>query len=322
MNNLTNIAIRIIHLLSSGKFYSLIEISQALNVNVNYINDYINLIRNWGLEVFVIPKIGCCLHQPLCLLDCSKINSYLLDNRLTVLTIVNSTNQYLMDRINCIQSGDVCVAEYQTNGRGKYGRTWISSFGNNICLSIYWKFTYYSQIRTISLLVAIITAELLQDLGIVGVRVKWPNDLYLQDKKFAGILVEVINDINGIIHIIIGLGINLSMSILDNFTSKINQDWINLECSGIYINRNVLIAQLINKLRQSLKQFETNKFKLFTTRWRKLDIFFNKPVRLLINNKEISGIALGTNIYGGLILNQKDKLKCYFNGELSLLKDF
>lgn len=93
-----------------------------------------------------------------------------------------------MDRIGQLESGDACVAEYQQAGRGRRGRKWFSPFGANLYLSMFWRLEQGPAAAIgLSLVIGIVMAEVLRDLGADKVRVKWPNDLYLLDRKLAGI---------------------------------------------------------------------------------------------------------------------------------------
>lgn len=199
-----------------------------------------------------------------CLLNRDKISTQLLDSRIVVLNTVNSTNQYIMDNIKYVRSGDACVAEYQTSGRGRFGKIWVSPFGKNVCLSIYWKFYKIpSTIIEFSLMISIIVAKILKNLGVSHIKIKWPNDLYVNEKKIAGILIEIITRKNHITHVIIGIGINVYMFTCAKLVTKIKNHWISLEGIGIILDRNILIATLINILRQKLKDFECYGFKPF-----------------------------------------------------------
>lgn len=86
--------------------------------------------------------------------------------RVTVLPVIDSTNQYLLDRLSELQSGDACVAEYQQAGRGRRGRKWFSPFGSNLYLSMYWRLEQGPAAAIgLSLVIGIVIAEVLQSLG-------------------------------------------------------------------------------------------------------------------------------------------------------------
>ncbi|XOD70087.1 MAG: bifunctional biotin--[acetyl-CoA-carboxylase] ligase/biotin operon repressor BirA [Sodalis sp. (in: enterobacteria)] len=312
------ITLKLISLLADGEFHPGKQFSKALGISRSGIKKHIQILCNWGINVFRAPGKGYRLYAPLQLLNETVIRAHLPAGRLAVLSIVDSTNQYLIERIGSIQSGDACVAEYQTQGRGRCGRHWISPFGKNIHLSLYWRFDQNLATTVgLSLMVGIVAAEVLQHLGAIEVRVKWPNDLYLNDRKLAGILVEIFGKSGDIAHVVIGFGINLAMHEPAE-EGIIDQNWINLQEAGIAIDRNTLAAKLTDTLRQSLRQFESNGFASFFARWEALDNFFNRPVKLLLGDREIYGIARGVNAHGALLLEKEGKYHEYYGGEISL----
>ncbi|MCR3755584.1 MAG: DNA-binding transcriptional repressor/biotin-[acetyl-CoA-carboxylase] ligase BirA [Sodalis sp. Psp] len=311
------IPLKLISVLADGEFHSDEQFSKALGMNSAAISEHIQTVRDWGVNVFIMPGKGYCLHAPLQLLDKVKILARVPAGRLEVLSVVNSTNQYLVERIDTLQSGDVCVAEHQMQGRGRRGRRWVSTFGNNLYLSIYWRLEQGSAVADgLSLMVGIVITGILKRLGVEGVRVKWPNDLYLDDRKLAGILVEMFGKAGDVVHVVIGAGINLEMS--EPTASMINQDWINLQEKGIVVDRNALAAELIDALRQALRTFERNGFTPFISCWQTLDNFFDRSVKLLIGEREIWGIERGINTQGALLLEQEGKIYAYPDGEISL----
>lgn len=147
-------------------------------------------------------------------------------------------------------------------------------------------------------------------------RVKWPNDLYLQDRKLAGILVELTGKTGDAAQIVIGAGINLAMRTVG--ADVINQGWINLQEAGIAVDRNQLAVRLISELRDALRLFEQEGLSPYLTRWKKLDNFINRPVKLIIGDKEIYGICRGIDAQGALLLDQDGIIKPWVGGEISL----
>ncbi|WP_213994181.1 bifunctional biotin--[acetyl-CoA-carboxylase] ligase/biotin operon repressor BirA [Sodalis sp. dw_96] len=311
------VPLRLVRLLADGDFHSGEQFGETLGMSRAAINKHIQTLREWGVDVFTVPGKGYSLHGPLQLLDENIILSYLPEGRVTVLPVIDSTNQYLMDRTATLRSGDACVAEYQGQGRGRRGRHWFSPFGANLYLSLYWRLEQGPAAAIgLSLVIGIIMAEVLQRLGAQEVRVKWPNDLYLHDRKLAGILVEISGKAGDAAHVVIGAGINLSMR--EPLNPVIDQGWINLQEAGIKIDRNDLTASLINELRQAMPIFERDGFSAFHQRWQALDNYFNRPVKLLIGDREIKGIAQGINSQGALLLEQDNEVKAYLGGEISL----
>lgn len=316
MKDLTT-PLHLVHILSDGEFHSGEQLGNELGMSRAAVNKHIQTIREWGLDIFTIPGKGYSLPAPIQLLDKEKIIANLPEGNITVLSVIDSTNQYLLDRISELKSGDACVAEYQHAGRGRRGRQWVSPFGANLYLSMFWRLEQGpAAAMGLSLVIGIVMAEVLQQLGAADIRVKWPNDLYLQDRKLAGILVELTGKTGDAAQLVIGAGINLAMR--ESNSQAINQGWINLQEAGVVIDRNQLSAMLLRHLRQALREFEVEGLSPFIKRWNQLDNFKDREVKLLIGDQEIYGIARGIDAQGGLLLERDGVIKPFIGGEISL----
>ncbi|WP_331828368.1 biotin--[acetyl-CoA-carboxylase] ligase [Candidatus Blochmannia sp. SNP] len=248
-----------------------------------------------------------------------RILEQLLEGKVIVLNEVHSTNQYIIDNIPYIRSGDACVTEHQTQGRGRQGKIWVAPFRESICLSIYWTLNKTPPIVTeLSIMISIIVARILKNLGVSQIKIKWPNDLYIYGKKLAGILIEIITRTDNIAHIIIGIGINLSIRTSTTLNKQIGKNWTTLKDIGIMIDRNILVATLINTLHKKLKDFIRFGFDPFMSYWKIFDYLYNKPVTLLIGNRIIYGTALGINMHGALIVDQSDLIGYYTGDNISV----
>ncbi|AIU86908.1 bifunctional biotin--[acetyl-CoA-carboxylase] ligase/biotin operon repressor BirA [Pectobacterium odoriferum] len=311
------VPLKLINILSDGEFYSGELLGEMMGMSRAAINKHIQTIRDWGIDVFTVTGKGYSLPAPMQLLDEEVILNHLPEGGVTVLPVVDSTNQYILERLDTLSSGDACLAEYQQSGRGRRGRQWFSPFGANLYLSLYWRLEQGPAAAVgVSLVIGIVMAEVLHKLGADGVRVKWPNDLYLKDRKLAGILVELTGKTGDAANLVIGAGINLQMR--EPAPDTINQGWINLQEAGIDINRNTLASTLISELRSALAVFELQGLEPFIPRWEKLDNYFNRSVRLIIGNREIHGVDRGIDRQGALLLESDGLITSYIGGEISL----
>ncbi|RJL46133.1 bifunctional biotin--[acetyl-CoA-carboxylase] ligase/biotin operon repressor BirA [Pectobacterium carotovorum] len=311
------VPLKLIKILSDGEFYSGELLGEMMGMSRAAINKHIQTIRDWGIDIFTVTGKGYSLPVPMQLLDEEVILKHLPEGGVTVLPVVDSTNQYILERLDTLSSGDACLAEYQQSGRGRRGRQWFSPFGANLYLSLYWRLEQGPAAAVgVSLVIGIVMAEVLHKLGADGVRVKWPNDLYLKDRKLAGILVELTGKTGDAANLVIGAGINLQMR--EPAPDTINQGWINLQEAGIEINRNTLASTLISELRSALAVFELQGLEPFIPRWEKLDNYFNRPIRLIIGNREIHGIDRGIDRQGALLLEADGLITPYIGGEISL----
>ncbi|VFP79780.1 biotin--[acetyl-CoA-carboxylase] ligase [Candidatus Erwinia haradaeae] len=252
--------IKLIQILSDGKAYSQKQLTKKMNIGYLELEKYIQTLKDWKIHIFKIKNQDYQLKSSMQLLNKEKINKELPGRRVFILPVVDSTNQYLLDRVNILKSGDVCTAEYQQLGRGRRGNQWFSPFGSNLYLSMYWllQIDYEVNVMNLSIFISNIIFNTLQEQGILGIKIKWPNDIYLNNRKLAGILVEIKGHNRNRLEIVIGVGINLAMKKLAN-NAWIQKNWIDLQEAGVNIDRNYLLVFTINAMRKALIQFENNK---------------------------------------------------------------
>ncbi|MDC5703087.1 bifunctional biotin--[acetyl-CoA-carboxylase] ligase/biotin operon repressor BirA [Vibrio europaeus] len=312
-----SIKLSILKALSQGGFHSGEELGDTLGVSRAAISKHIKGIQAWGVDVFRVQGKGYQLAKPMQLLS-KEIIQNSLANRVELIPIIDSTNQYLLDRVDSLESGSVCLAEYQAKGRGRRGREWVSPFGSNLYLSMFWRLDAgMAAAMGLSLVVGVAIVEALEEMGLTGVKLKWPNDLYYQDKKLAGILVEMSGQAGAAANLVIGMGLNLMMS---ESTEGITQPWASLDevADKQQIDRNQLAISMITTLHKALDDYELYGMAGFVERWNRLDNFINRPVKLLMGPREISGIARGINEQGAVILETENGLETFIGGEISL----
>ncbi|NRF15965.1 bifunctional biotin--[acetyl-CoA-carboxylase] ligase/biotin operon repressor BirA [Vibrio coralliilyticus] len=312
-----SVKLSILKALSQGGFHSGEELGDELGVSRAAISKHIKGIQAWGVDVFRVQGKGYQLAKPMQLLD-KEILQNSLANRVKLIPIIDSTNQYLLDRVDNLESGSVCLAEYQAKGRGRRGREWVSPFGSNLYLSMFWRLDAgMAAAMGLSLVVGVAIVEALEEMGLIGVKLKWPNDLYYQDKKLAGILVEMSGQAGAAANLVIGMGLNLMMS---EATEGITQPWACLDevADNQQIDRNQLAIIMITTLHKALDDYELYGMAGFVERWNRLDNFIDRPVKLLMGPREISGIARGINEQGAVLLETENGLETFIGGEISL----
>lgn len=265
--------------------------------------------------------------QELELLDSRHIRT-LLDSQvaahipeISIHASLDSTNTWLMQRAETgIPSGSVCLAEQQTAGRGRHGRTWVSPPGGNLYLSLLWRYPMQpKRLSGLSLACGVAVVRALWQLGITGLTLKWPNDLLLHNRKLAGLLIEVRGDIEGPSYIIIGLGLNIHLP--TQYATTIEQPWIALDhCfSNQAHSRNLLVATILNQMIQAVIEFGSGGLTPFLADWNGCDALCAKEVRLKIGNENIDGYYLGIDQDGSLRLAVNSVELSYYGGEITLL---
>ena len=209
------------------------------------------------------------------------------------------------------------LAEKQESGRGRRGRTWVSPFGKNIYLSMLWSFSGgIGSLEGLSLVIAIAVERALSELGVDNAKLKWPNDIYLNNKKLAGILLEVSGEYSGHCQVVIGIGLNIKLSDYD--AESIDQPWAQLSEHLNNTDRNTISAALISNLIRAIEQFEKTGFEMFKDYWTERDAFLDQEVDLILPNLVRSGICKGVNAKGELLLATGKGLETINAGEISL----
>lgn len=324
----------LIKALANGEFVSGQILGDRLGVSRTSVSKHIKTLTEMGLDVFRVTGKGYKLVQPLSLLSKDKIAQYLRpenkNNCIEVHTLIDSTNSYLMRILandmgtyvgKCIQQGQVCIAEYQSAGRGRRGRQWISPFGSHLYLSMYWQLKNgLSTAMGLSLVIALAVSDAIRKLYSIEVQLKWPNDIYLQGVKLAGILIELEGQTSGPSHSIIGIGVNLKMPLRS--AAEIDQPWTDLQAhTQIHIDRNELCAEIINALIIRLTQHQDNGLSSMVSEWHNQDVYLNKNVNLITGDRMVKGICRGINEQGALILEVEGIRKAIYGGEVSLRGD-
>lgn len=310
------IKLSILSMLCDGRFHSGEGLGEQLGISRAAVSKHVKGIQAWGVDVFSVQGKGYKLAEPMQLLNQELLQS-LVSVPLELIPVINSTSQHLLERINILESGAVCLAEYQSKGRGRRGREWVSPFGCNLYLSMYWRLeTGMAGAMGLSLVVGVAIVEALEKLGISGIKLKWPNDLYYQDKKLAGILVEMSGQAGSAAHLVIGMGMNLVMS---GSTQGITQPWTCLsDVTEQAVDRNQLAATLINTLQDALNDYEMTGMQGFVERWNRLDNFLDRDIRLIMGNREVVGVSRGINEQGAVLIQTNNGLETFIGGEVSL----
>jgi BirA family biotin operon repressor/biotin-[acetyl-CoA-carboxylase] ligase len=226
-----------------------------------------------------------------------------------------STNADLLARAPALAAPVLLVAESQTAGRGRAGRSWLSSAGNSLTFSLAWRFEAGLPALTgLPLAVGVALAETLARLG-VQVRLKWPNDLLKDGDKLAGILIETVPAGAGV-WAVTGIGLNLVMP--DQLEREIGRPvaaapWL------ARMDRDELMAAILDGLAGALREFERGGFAAFSARWNLLHAYQGETVVILDRGEVLhEGVAAGVDDTGRLLLDGADGRIAIAAGDVSL----
>jgi len=315
----------LLKILEDGKYHSGTDLGNQFGVSRAAIGKSIKKIeQNFGLSIFGVKGKGYRLSNKLDLLDENVIRSSLNKQTLTQLSQlevyfdIDSTNHYLNTKsLEGSLSGHVVLAEQQSSGQGRRGKLWVSPFGCNVYLSVLWRFQFGpAQLGCLSLFIAVAVVRVLQQLGVEDAGVKWPNDIYWQNKKLAGILLEVRGEASGPSAVVVGVGLNIAMP--NEHNNEISQEWVNLESIlQTKVDRSQFTALLINSLFDVLNNAVENQQSLLNE-WQSMDILKNKDIEVLFADKTIQGKALGITKEGALRVLQGNKETICHSGDVSI----
>lgn len=325
METFNHTQIAILNTLSDGLWHSGHQLGASIGISRTAIWKQIKRLSDIGVPIQTTAKKGYCLKQPMTLISEQIIHQYLLEFNcpktinIRCFSSIDSTNRYLkeLEQSTCVQ---LCCAEQQTAGRGRFGRTWYSPFGENIYCSIRWLFSCdLSELSGLSLVVSLTVLSALKDINSqLDVKIKWPNDLLWQGKKLCGSLIEMSAESNGLTDVVIGIGLNVN-SLIDE-TMNFNKPWCSLfEITQKRWDRNLLIARIVSKLCHTLDVFSQAGFSSFLNEWRSVDYLAKQRISVCHPLGSLTGIALGVNKLGQLRLQDDDSnIHILSSGDASL----
>ena len=233
---------------------------------------------------------------------------------LEVFDTISSTNDYLLRKEkNKNKDIKICIAEEQTKGRGRRGKSWISPKFKNIYFSLN-SYLKKEDLSGLSIAVALSVSKVLTKINVMSL-IKWPNDLLVGNKKICGILIETAK-VGQLTKVVIGIGINVNME----YSELIDQEWTSIKLEKKQsVDRNSIITEMINQLCITLNKFEQEEFDYFLNKFTSLDLLKDKEFTLKDKPNE-TFIGKGIDNKGLLIAqNLKDqRIVKFSSGEVSL----
>ncbi len=229
---------------------------------------------------------------------------------------VGSTNTMLLASKDSDKNGTVLLAEYQSKGRGRKEREWISSSGQNLTFSILLKGEFKEQkINLINLSAAIAVAQSIENLYQLNVELKWPNDVLIHKKKIAGILLESVSKANKIARVVVGIGINVNQP---NFPGQfeIPPTSVRKEFHSI-ANREKLLSEVLNNFEAMLELSKKSGKKVLSD-WRNRCKMLGEKIKIVDGDQVKTGIFDDVDENGFLILRNGDNTEKIHYGDVSL----
>lgn len=321
----------VLDILADGNWHSGVALGETVGRSRAAIWKQVRTLRGLGLTIVAERRRGYRLECRLDLLSVAGIKSGLAPATrnalpvLDVLVVTTSTNKYLTVR-PAPPPGHMwaAVAEYQTGGRGRRGRRWLSPLGHGVCLSISWCFEVAPrELAGLSLVAGVAVVRGLEHVGMAGAQLKWPNDVMAAGAKVGGILVEVSGEPNGPLRVVIGIGLNvrpvtgIAAALLEEGG---NSPAVALDdlMSGRQLERNALIAALLNSLHTSLLAFVDGGWQDSLAAWRRCDYLLNRHVVVSRGRDTFEGVAHGIADDGALLVESAGRIIPVVAGDVTL----
>ncbi len=300
------------------------DLAEKLNVSRTAVWKAINSLKEEGYIIDGVSNKGYSLSPTSDILSSEGIQPFLNDEYkkapIKVYKTISSTNtEAKLMSLQGAEHGTVILSEEQTNGRGRMGRSFYSPSESGIYMSIILKpdlsITDSVLITTASAVAVCLAVEKFTN---IEPKIKWVNDIYINNKKVCGILTEAVTDIeSGTINaLIVGIGLNVKTEIFPEELKKRAGSLFN-SSKNSYI-RNRLAAEIINNVLSTCANLEDRNFlKIYKNR----SMIIGEKIRYLKNNKWYEGYAQDIDEYGGLVVSHEDGHKeILHSGEISVRK--
>jgi BirA family biotin operon repressor/biotin-[acetyl-CoA-carboxylase] ligase len=320
---------RLARRLADGRFHSGQSLAEEFGVSRSTVWNALRDLQERGVELHAVRGKGYRLPFPVDWFEEDRVLAGLEPSvrrrvRVRVLAEADSTNNRLL-AVPPPEPGNalVCLAEFQTGGRGRSGRRWLSPPGSGICLSLAWQFQRPpGNLSALSIEAGLAVREALLSLGIPGVMLKWPNDLVVRAGKLGGLLLELRAEGNGPCHAVIGVGINfrLPRGLAGDIESSGGLAPADLSeaCDGEIPDRNALAARIVALLFDRLEMFEAGAMDRPANEWRAADALFGRTVAISTGQGSLVGRAAGIDSDGALRLDTGGKIERITAGDVKV----
>jgi BirA family biotin operon repressor/biotin-[acetyl-CoA-carboxylase] ligase len=313
---------------NQGKWISGELISNHLLVSRSAIWKHIHKLNEEGYTIESAPKKGYLLTNASDPITADEIREGLCTKvfgrkNISCLKETDSTNTRAKElAAQGAPEGTLIIAEKQTNGRGRRGRSWFSPSGGGIyCSLILRPAMPPGETPRITLMTAVVAAETLMSLVKLNLKIKWPNDILANGRKLAGILTEISADMDSVNYIIVGLGLNVN-NLFENSPQDIKKSATSILIeTGNRVPRIKFIQNYLKLYEQYYDMFKKNNFESIMNRWRELADILGKQIKVDVIGKTHIGEVMDVDNDGVLILkDDQGGLQRIFSGDVTLAR--
>ena len=304
------------------EFISGEELSKKLGISRTAIWKHIRILRSQGYNIESVNKKGYRLvDEPTDLLNPQNIYRNLktkfIGKNVLHFETIDSTNDYAKKIGNELRDGSVIISEEQTKGKGRLGRVWESKAGEGIWISIILKPNIIPNKAPFITLIA--GASIVKALNILGVdaKIKWPNDITINNKKLSGILTELSAEIERVNYIVVGIGMNVKDT---DFEEELQDKATSLYKENYNVSRIDIVKEILCQFEKLyLDYIEKDDKKEVLDICRQYSAIINKEIYVIKNDQKELVDCIGINEEGNLIIKNKDgNLEEIMSGEVSI----
>lgn len=304
------------------EFISGEELSKKLGISRTAIWKHIRILRSQGYNIESVNKKGYRLvDEPTDLLNPQNIYRNLktkfIGKNVLHFETIDSTNDYAKKIGNELRDGSVIISEEQTKGKGRLGRVWESKAGEGIWISIILKPNIIPNKAPFITLIA--GASIVKALNILGVdaKIKWPNDITINNKKLSGILTELSAEIERVNYIVVGIGMNVKDT---DFEEELKDKATSLYKENYNVSRVDIVKEILCQFEKLyLDYIEKDDKKEVLDICRQYSAIINKEIYVIKNDQKELVDCIGINEEGNLIIKNKDgNLEEIMSGEVSI----
>ncbi|MGB9678398.1 MAG: biotin--[acetyl-CoA-carboxylase] ligase [Thermoanaerobacteraceae bacterium] len=290
---------------NTEKYTSGQYLCSKFNVSRTAVWKCINQLKKEGYNIKSHHKLGYRLLKSSEFLYYEEISPFLntkfIGRNFIHYDIINSTNTFAKEIASKSPDGTLVIAEEQTSGRGRLGRSWVSPKGCGIWMSIILKPHLNPQnALQITQVAALAIQKAIVNITNLNAKIKWPNDIIINNKKVCGILTEMNSEIDKINYIIAGIGINVNCT---NFPEEIKNIATSLSLEKKHnIDRKKILIEILNLFENYYMAFLDKGFTSIKNLIVDNSLTIGKDVKIIYNNKELKGKAIGIDDNGYLII--------------------
>lgn len=309
-----------------GEWISGEGLSQTLEMSRSAISKQIKRLKELGYEIASAPHKGYCLTPTIDVLRAEEIQEqlptqFLGQGEVLCFDSIDSTN--LKAKALASQGaaeGTVVLAQSQTMGRGRKGRSWSSPCGTGVYLSLILRPDFPPRKATqLTFLTAVAAVKAIEKMGEIDVKIKWPNDLLIGRRKLAGILTEISTDTEAINYAVVGLGININTP-SEGYDTAVKSIAVSLqEASGQRHTRLNFVRHYLVEFEKYYHQMLNEGFSTILDLWKKHSNIIGRDVEVSLIDTTLQGVATDIEVDGVLMVtDNKGKTHSVYSGDIKI----